>query len=40
MQAINTGLQGFENPEIMKNPDFDIWKNEIGILLYQNEAEK
>ena len=28
------------NTEIMKNQDFDVYNNEIGILLYQSEAEK
>ena len=40
IKAINTGLQGLENPEIMKMSSFDVSNNEIGILLYQSEADK
>ena len=40
IKAINTGLQGLENQEIMKNQDFAVQNNEIGILLHQSEAEK
>ena len=39
-KVINTGLQGFENPEIMKMSSFEVQNNEIGSLLYQNEAAK
>ena len=34
------GLQGLEKQEIMKNQEFDVQNNEIGILLYQSEADK
>ena len=40
IKGINTGFQGLENQEIMKSQDFYVWNNEIGILLYQSEAEK
>ena len=40
IKAINTGLQGLENQETTKMSSFDVYNNEIGILLDQFEAEK
>ena len=40
IKVINTGLQGFKIPEIMKMSSFEVLNSEIGILLYQSEAEK
>ena len=40
IKAINTGLQDLKSQAIMKSQDFDVYNNEIGILLYQSEAEK
>ena len=37
---MNAGFQGFENPEIMEFQHSDVENNEIGISLYQSEAEK
>ena len=43
-KAINLPIKAInnrsENPEIMKNQEFDVWDNEIEILLYQNEADE
>ena len=39
-KCINTWLQGFENPEILRMSSFAVQNNEIGILLDQSEAEK
>ena len=43
-KAINWPIKSINNrsanPEIMKNQDFDVYNNEIGILSYQSEAEE
>ena len=43
MKAINSLIKAinnrFKNPEIMEMSSFDIQNNDIGILLYQSEAE-
>ena len=34
------GLQDLRNRENIKNEEFYVWNNEIGILLNRSEAEK
>ena len=36
----NTGFQDQKHQEMMKNQNFDVQYDEIGILLGQSEAEK
>ena len=43
-KAINSWIEAInnrsQNQEIMEKQDFDVWYNEIGILLVPGEAEK